>query len=299
MWVILGICSALALGVYDLAKKIALKENAVLAVLFIANIAGLLTLVPLIAAVHAFPDWAVSWGIHWQVLSWSEHSHVFLKAVIVNTSWVFAYVALKHLPLSIVAPIRASGPVWTLLGALILFAERPNAMQWLGLLVIIGSYFFFSLVGQKEGIHFKRNKWIWCIVAATAIGTISTLYDKYLIVNLGIDPFTLQAWFALYLVIIMGFITGFWWWPRRAEKPFRWSWWIPAIGALLIVADLVYFRAITDPDALIVILSALRRSSVVVSFALGAWIFSEHNPKAKAIALGGVLVGVLCILFAE
>ena len=298
MWVVLGIISALCLGVYDVAKKIALRENAILVVLFLANVAALIGLIPLVLFVQYNPETAVSWGVQWQPISLETHLHIILKAVIVNTSWIFSYIALKHLPLSIVAPIRASGPVWTLLGALLLFAERPDLWQWIGLITIIVSYLFFSLVGKKEGIHFAKNKWIWYIVLATMIGTISTLYDKYLIVNLGIDPFTLQIWFTLYLVLLMLAVIGVWWWPRRQIQVFTWRWSIIAIGVLLVVADLVYFRALQDPDALVVILSALRRSSVIVSFALGFVLFSEENPAPKAIALVGVLAGVLCILFA-
>ena len=299
MWVLLGIISALCLGVYDVAKKTALRDNAVLAILCCANIAGLLALLPLLLLVRSDPALAASWSIHWQELDLAGHLHIVLKAIIVNTSWLFAYVALKHLPLSIVAPIRASGPVWTLLGALLIFAERPDLWQWIGLITIIVSYFFFSLVGKKEGIHFGKNKWIWYIVLATMIGTISTLYDKYLIVSCGIDPFTLQMWFSLYLVVFMLLILVFWWWPRRQQQVFVWRWSIPCIGILLVAADLFYFRALHDPDALVVILSALRRSSVIVSFVLGAYLFKEENPKAKGLALAGVLAGVLCILCAE
>ena len=140
---------------------------------------------PLLLVVRVDSELASAWSVEWQELTMAGHLHIALKAVIVNTSWLFAYVALKHLPLSIVAPIRASGPVWTLLGAIILFAERPDLWQWIGLVTIIVSYFFFSLLGKKEGIQFSKNKWIWYIVLATMIGTISTLYDKYLIVNCG------------------------------------------------------------------------------------------------------------------
>ncbi len=299
MWVLLGIVSAFGLGVYDVAKKVALRDNAVLAVITLANIAGFLTLLPILAWVHFSPEAAAAMQMQWQVLTFTEHAHCFLKAMIVNTSWVFAYCALKYLPLSIVAPIRASGPVWTLIGALIIFGERPDLLQWIGLIIILISYFAFSLLGSKEGIHFKSNKWVWCIFLATMIGTISTLYDKYLIVNIGMHPFTLQFWFSLYLALIMLVLTAVWWWPRRQQQGFTWRWSIPCIGALLVFADFLYFRAITDPDALIIILSALRRSSVVISFVLGAYLFKEHNPRQKGLALAGVLAGVLCILLSN
>ena len=69
------------------------------------------------------------------------------------------------------------------------------------------------------------------------------------------------------------------------------------IGILLAVADGSYFVAVGDSDALIIILSVLRRCSVVISFAFGAVLFREVNKRKKAWVLGGILAGVLLIVF--
>jgi len=52
-----------------------------------------------------------------------DHVKVLIKAVIVLSSWISGYFALKHLPLTITGPIKASQPVLTLLGAMLLFGE--------------------------------------------------------------------------------------------------------------------------------------------------------------------------------
>jgi transporter family protein len=297
MWIYLGIISSLFLGFYDVSKKHALKENAVLAVLFFSTISGALLMLPEFALSILAPNQAERLGLYVPLLAWRDHIHFFMKALIVSTSWVFAYFGFKHLPISIVSPIRASGPVWTLLGAVVLFQETPNRMQWTGLFLIIFSYYIFSLIGGKEGIRFHKDKWVFFIFLSTLIGTFSSLYDKYLIQKRGYTPMAVQAWYFVYLVLILGIVFLVFWWPvRKRLTPYRWRWSVPAIGLFLMVSDFVYFRALEYPGALIVLLSAIRRSNVVISFLVGSLLFKDVNIPQKAFALIGVLAGVLCIV---
>lgn len=299
MWITLGLISSLLLGFYDISKKHALRENAVLPVLFLSVVCGFIPLPFIAAASRGFPELMQQVHLYLPTAPPGAHLHIFIKAVIVSTSWVLAYFAMKHLPITIVSPIRASGPVWTLVGALVIFHERPDPLQWAGMAIIFTSYYVFSLAGRKEGLVFHRSLWILFIFLATLIGTLSTLYDKYLINQLRYDPMLVQFWFAFYNMALLGFFTVIFWWPRRAGfTPFQWRWSIPLIGLLLLVADLAYYHAVHDPDALIVILSILRRSSVVISFTAGAIFFGDANLGHKAWALAGVLVGIVLIVLA-
>jgi bacterial/archaeal transporter family protein len=297
MWIYLGIISSLFLGFYDVSKKHALKDNAVLAVLFLSTASGALWMLPEIALSAFWPARAVHFGLYVPILGLRDHVHFFAKAFIVAASWIFAYFGFKHLPISIVSPIRASGPVWTLAGAMILFQEMPNRIQWIGLFLIIFSYYIFSLIGGREGIRFHRDKWVFFIFLSTLIGTCSSLYDKYLIQRREYSPMAVQAWYFVYLVLILGIVFLIFWWPvRRKHTAFQWRWTVAAIGFFLMVSDFVYFRALQDPRALIVLLSAIRRSNVVVSFLVGSLVFRDVNIPQKALALAGVLAGVLCIV---
>ncbi len=300
MWIYLGLISAVLLGLYDVCKKHALNHNAVLPVLFLSTVAGFLPMPFFWAGSRLAPDFMLHIACYVPVATLSEHLHLLLKAFIVSVSWVLAYFAMKHLPISIFSPIRASGPAWTLIGALLIFHERPLLIQWAGIAVIFCSYYAFSLIGREEGVIFHRSKWILYIFLATLIGSISTLYDKYLIQQLGYTPMLVQFWFAFYNVALLGpFVACVWWPKRKAYTPFQWRWSIVLIGLLLIVADFVYFNAVKNPDALIVVLSMLRRSSVVVSFAVGASLFGDVNRRRKAWALAGVLAGIFLILMSS
>lgn len=299
MWIYLGLVSAVLLGLYDVCKKHALNRNAVLPVLTLSTVAGFIPMLALWTASRLSPETMQAAGWFVPNASAVEHLLLLLKSFIVCTSWVLAYFAMKHLPISISTPIRSSGPAWTLLGATLLFHERPTSLQWAGIAVIFVSYYAFSVAGRKEGVVFHRSIWILFMFLATFVGTISTLFDKYLLQQRELPTLLVQFWFSFYNMVLMLLFTGAAWWPRRKQfTPFAWRWSIAGIGLLLIAADFVYFTALENPDALVVILSLLRRSSVLVSFGIGAALFNEANRTRKAWALAGVLAGVLLIVLA-
>jgi len=295
LWIFLGLISCLFLGFYDIAKKYSLKDNAVIPVLFFASATGSALFLPFIVASHS--GWLPEPSLFFVPnITWQVHGLILMKSLLVGASWIFAYFALRQLPLTIVTPIRATGPIWTLLGALIVYHESYNWQQWVGITLVLFFFYMFSLAGNKEGIRFKNNRWIYFILIATLLGSISTLYDKYLIAHY--PRMAVQAWFSVYMIPVFFPFLAFLWFPRRKKGfPFQWRWSIVVIGILLTIADFAYFYALTDDRALITILSVLRRTSVVISFVGGAILFKEGNIKHKAWALAGILAGVLLVVF--
>ena len=222
------------------------------------------------------------------------HLLVILKAFIVLSSWICGYFGLKHLPLSLVGPINATRPVLVLVGATLIFGERLNGYQWIGVLLTILSIFLMSRAGKKENIDFKSNKWVWCLAGAVLMGAISGLYDKFIMKQL--CPMFVQSWFNLYQMVIMAVICGLLWYPRRHEStPFTWRWSIPLISLFICIADFAYYTSLDNPESMISVVSLVRRSSVIVSFACAALIFKEKNLRAKAIDLALILLGMAFI----
>jgi transporter family protein len=227
----------------------------------------------------------------------TAHLHLLNKAVIVSSAWVLGFYAMKNLPISIASPVGAIGPVWTLLGALILFHEHLTTTQYIGFAVMAVSYYLLSSIGDKEGIRFHSNKWILFILLASILGAASALYDKYLISSLGYPPLVVQAWFLIYLVPVLGLAAGLFRLHRcKDNTPFAWKWSIPVIAVTLILADVLYFRALAYPGSLISMLSIIRASCVLVSFFVGGILFCELRLRSKAIALAGIIIGMCLIL---
>ncbi len=294
MWIFLAIGSAFFLGIYDIAKKKSLGNNNVLMVLGINTLICSLIFIPfiLLSRFQAIPEGSLFFVPSGTL---KEHFLIFLKAVLVLSSWILSYYGLKHIPITIAGPINATRPVIVLIGALTIFGERLNLYQWIGVIIGLFSFFMLSLTGKKEGINFYKDKWIFCCVGGTLLGALSGLYDKKLLMD--IDPMFVQSWFLLYQCAMMFFIIkGIESGPRRERTAFNWHWAIIIIAVSLCTADFLYFYALSMDDSMISIVSMLRRSSVVVSFGYGALVLKEKNIKDKAIDLALVLMGLLFLV---
>lgn len=292
MWLLLAFCSAALLGFYDVFKKKSLSNNAVLPVLALNTLFSSIIFIPFILLSHFAPQMLQD-SIFYVPDSggWEVHKFILLKSFIVLSSWAFGYFGMKHLPLTIVGPINATRPVMTLVGAMLIFGERLNLYQWIGVFMAVISFFMLSRSGKKEGIDFKHDRWIWFVVLAAVLGAVSGLYDKYLMGRF--NNMQVQAWYNIYQLFMMGGVLMFLWWPKRkTSTPFRWDWCIILISVFLSAADFVYFYALSMEDSMISIVSMVRRGGVVVSFLFGAMMFHEKNLRSKAIDLLLVLIGM-------
>lgn len=291
MWLGLAFLSAFFLGCYDINKKMSVHNNAVIPVLLLNTFFCTLFLLPLYLLSRLDSSLVENTIFFVPTVDFEAHLYIILKSLIVLSSWIFGYFAVKHLPLTITGPINATRPVMTLVGALLIFGERLNFYQWIGVLLTIVSFFLLSATGKKEGINFRQNKWIFFIFIAAILGAASGLYDKYLMQR--ISSTSVQFWYNLYQCIMMFVILIILWYPKRKNTTaFSWKWSIILVSLFLTIADFVYFYALTDPDAMISIVSMVRRSSVVVSFIGGIFFFHEKNLKGKAIDLILIIIGM-------
>lgn len=291
MWLILAFVSAALLGLYDVAKKQAVKDNAVPTVLLLNTLFSSLLFLPVIISSECDLGWFEATIFDVEPQGLRQHLLIILKSAIVLSSWIFGYFGIKHLPLTLVGPINATRPVIVLVGAMLLFGERLNALQWIGVLLALMSIFMLSRAGKKEGIDFTHNRWILCVAAAAILGAASGLYDRYIMQEL--EPLFVQSWYNIYQLTMMAMAVSAIYLLQPSRTPFHWSWAIPLISLFLSAADLAYFVALSNEEAMISVVSMIRRGSVVVSFACGAMLFHEKNLRAKAIDLAFILVGML------
>lgn len=291
MWITLAVISALGLGIYDIFKKTSLRGNNVLTVLLLNTVFGAALMSPVV--VGNIIDG--SWGFGGNAAS---HLLILLKSGIVLASWTMGYFAMKHMPLTITGSINATRPVLVLVGALLIFGERLNALQWVGIVLGFMSLFLISRIGRKEGFSLTGSKWIWLALGATVMGAVSGLYDKYLLRSL--PALEVQAWYSLYQVAIMAATIAL---LRRSghadSTPFRWRWTIPCIALFLTAADLAYFYCLSLPGAMISVVSMIRRGSVLVSFLYGAVVLREKHIGLKLIDLAILLLALVLLVVAS
>ena len=290
MWAVLAFMSAALLGCYDFFKKVSLKDNSVVKVLFLNTLFSSLLFSPFIllsrTGVISHGELYVPEG------DAVTHLQLMLKAVIVLSSWLCGYIGLKHLPITIASPIQSTRPVMVLLGALLIFGESLNAWQWAGIAIAVLSMFLLNRSGKREGIDFTSNRWVAFVVMAAVLGAVSALYDKYLMRSM--KPIFVQSWFNLYQCLLMGglvlLLNAFA--PSLRGGRFHWRWSILMISLFLAMADFCYFSSLAQEGALIAVVSMIRRGSVVVSFLFGAFILHEKNLRRKAFDILLILTGL-------
>ena len=300
MWTLLAFISALCLGFYDISKKIALRENKVIDVLTISVcVSALFLSIPLILS-RLCPQIMLETHFYVPHLDSTAHVYTILKSMIVLSSWAFAYISLKHLPLSVVSPMQATRPMWTLVGALFIFREHLNSWQWVGVLLAIGSIFVFSFKNKQDirnNLHNEDKRYYICLVLAILLGACSGLYDKYLMRRY--DHNAVQVYYTFYQAIMM-LIT---WviFNRKNLSPLSRLQDIKKIGVIvmislfLIVSDNVYMLALRDPDSMIAVVSTIRRGGAVIGFAYGLLFLKEPDPWRKLCCMAGILAGLVCL----
>jgi drug/metabolite transporter (DMT)-like permease len=291
-WVAATLLSAFFLGIYDLCTKHSVRGNAVTPVFFFSTLTGALVWVALLAADRIHPG-CLPGCLVTDAPTWRQHLQLLLKSAIVAASWVGTYYALKHLPLSLASPVRATSPLLTLAGAILFLGERPTWLETLGILTTLVSFVGLSVAGTKEGVHFHRDKWFWSLIVGNIFGAVSALYDKYLLGTLHFSVPTVQCWFSIYLVVLFAPFSLGWklrLWPRN---PFVWRWSIPFIALALLLADYAYFWALHRPDSLVAVVMSLRRANTLVAFAGGLLLFKEVNGWKKLPAVIGILAGIV------
>lgn len=305
MWVALAFVSALCLGFYDISKKVALRDNSVVDVLTASVlISSCILLVPLLLSRLA-PSLMTETAFFVPMLDLRGHLLTVLKSVIVLSSWLCAYLALKHLPISIVSPWQATRPMWTLIGAMLIFGERLNPWQWTGVLLAIGSIFAFQLSTfnvQRSTFNVQHSTlnikhYYVALALAIIIGAGSGLYDKY-IMRL-YDHNAVQVYYTLYQAVMM--IVFCYIHHRRHPSTLdsRLSTLLPIalISVFLVISDNVYMLALQDPDSMIAVVSTIRRGGTVIGFAYGLIFLKEKDPYKKVLCMLGILAGLICLAF--
>ena len=287
MWTAWILSSALFLALYDVSKKASVRNNAVLPVLLVSSASGTAAYVAALWAAGGVPAAAA--------VSSGDLALILAKSLIVGTSWVLTYCALRTLPVTIATPIRASAPALVFVVAFFLYGERPTIVQGAGMLLVFAGYWAFGWAGRHEGIDFLRSHAVWFAVGGMCMSAVSSLWDKFILQKCAIPVETVQFWFQGGLVAMYALLLAMRSALPVARDGFEWRWSIPLTGVLLVAADWLYFHGLAIPDVSIAAGSLLRRFSVVITFVLGALFFRERNLRRKGMALAAILTGVVLL----
>ena len=279
MWLWLSVGSALLLGIYDVFKKQALKRNGVYWILLSATALTTLFLTPFLSAGPL-----------------QDHLRLMVKAVLVTVSWVSGLKAMGCLPLTTVSTIKASRPMFVVIFSIILFGERLNLLQWLGVAVVMTALFLSSRSKHHETDKKTSAKGISLMAVSVLSGAASALWDKHIMQHM--EPLFVQSWTNLYVTILLAILLLVQYLTDKEHfQPFAWDWRILLISVFITVADAMYFFAVKQPDALLSIISMIRRCSVLITFLGGVLILKEGHVRDKALDMVLMMAGVALLLW--
>jgi len=190
---------------------------------------------------------------------------------------------------SIVYPLaRGSGPLLSVILAILLLGERPSALGLLGAAVVVTGVFVIGFAGGIAGAARARAGIFWGLAVGVAIA-VYTLWDAYAVTDLGVPPG------AHMLAIALGQLAIFTPYVLRDRAALRLE--LARSGKAALVAGLLgqlsYLVILVAFQLAPVALVAPGREVSVVLVGLAGWLlFKEPHPVQRLIGCVIVIAGV-------
>lgn len=290
-WALYGISAGLILGLYDIFTKHAMTNNGVFAIVLWSSAFGALSWIVAGAAFSMSGTDANIW--HTSVV---EQLWLVPKGIMMTLSWMLAYFAVRELSISFAGAVRASGPVLTFIGGLMVFGETLTWLQSLALGLSTVAYYIFAVVRRREGMTIHSARALLFMLGATLLSSLTTVYDKVLVQNLSLKVLPLQLYSALHRFVLSAIIAYVANLLTSRRQPLQWGWSVPLVGVAWVGAELAHFAAISDPDAQVAQLAIFRRASLVVAFAYSAVVFQETNIVAKSAMIALLILSIVFLV---
>lgn len=224
----------------------------------------------------------------WLVLAGAMGIHLAYK-------WLMAMAYERGAFTAVYPVVRGTGPLATVVFAMVLFGERYTAGQWAGLALLSGGIFGLALYNVlTERLDPQRLHRALGLAFATGILTgVYTAWDAYGI-RLAENPFTFLAWFFFVEGLVFP-VLGVFWWRAAPDRPPP----LPLLrrGLVGALTALVSFGAVMLATRLDAVgeAAALRETSVMFAALIGWLVLGDTmGPRRLAlmalIAIGAILV---------
>lgn len=281
-WILFTLLYAFLKGGREGMKKAALKKSSSTEILFFYTLIGVIFTLPGIKEALALEPKYILW--------------IFVKAAVVCTAWLFSFMALKNMSVSLYGIMDLSRMVFsTLLGVLIL-GESFTLPKAVGMILVVTG---LMLVNRKKEKTNERQVTLSVIMASllccffnSVSGTMDKVYMKYMTSS------QLQFWFMLFMTLIYGVIILI----RKEKisiKSVKTNFWIPLMSLSLIIGDKLLFEANANPDSEVTLMTVIKQSAVIVTVTVGCTVFKEKHFLYKILCTAVVLAGIFVALFVK
>ena len=191
--------------------------------------------------------------------------------------------------------IRGTGPLFTVIGAWLIFGETFTPVQWLGIAVLLTGIFGLAVYNLVH-IEVARETLVpalWLAVGTGALVALYTTYDAWGI-RATPDPFTFLAWFFVLTALDFPILAALRWRRMRHRPPLMPLIRLGAIGAVVAWGSFGSVMMATRLDK-VGEAAVLRETSTVFAALIGWLILGEKvGPRRLAlmalIAAGAVIV---------
>ncbi|TYP68768.1 multidrug transporter EmrE-like cation transporter [Stutzerimonas stutzeri] len=226
----------------------------------------------------------------WPVLAGAMGIHIAYKIAQAKTYQRGAF--------TVVYPVvRGSAPLVVVLVAMIVFDERFNAVQWVGLGLLVGGIFGLALNSLRK-LKVGRDTLVpalaWALITGVTVAAYTT-YDAWGI-RLAANPFTFLAWFFVLDGMFMPLLS----WrrlaalPRAEVAPLAARGMIGAVVAFASFGSVMLATRIDDVGR-----AAVLRETSTVFAALVGWVILGEKVGPRRIALMALIaLGAVIVEFA-
>jgi drug/metabolite transporter (DMT)-like permease len=271
----------LAGGLAHAAWNLVVKRSAVSGPLFVwlISAAASLVLVP-IGIVVAVVD----------PPSWPQLAVAALVSGILHVAYFLALQAgYRAGDVSVVYPLaRGTGPLLSVVFAIVLFAERPGPIGLVGAGLVVAGVVVIGLAGGRANWRTARPGVLWGLAVGVLIAAY-TLWDAHAVTALAISPILLNAGTSAMEAVLLSPLAV----RRRAEVAamIRRHWRDVLVVAVL--SPLSYILILFAMQLAPVSIVAPARELSVVFVALAGWLlFKEPHPAARLTGAVVVVAGV-------
>ena len=274
LWILFVFLYALLKGAREGMKKTALKKSSSSEILFFYTLIGFIFTLPSIGTALKLEPVYIFWA--------------FVKAAVCCTAWIFSFMALKNMSVSLYGITDLSRVVFSTALGIIVLGESFTIQKAIGVIFVIAGLMLLNMKKNTvaKGLTFPvlTAALLNCFFNAVS-GTMDKILMKY------VEAAQLQFWFMLFMAVIYGVIILI-----RKEKisvsHIKTNFWIPLMSLSLVIGDRLLFEANATPASQVTLMTVIKQSAVIVTVLTGWLVFKEKHVLYKLMCTAVVLTGI-------
>lgn len=279
LWILFIFIYSFLKGSREGMKKAALKKSSSSEILFFYTLIGFILTIPFSKEAFSLAPLYIF--------------YVFLKSAVVCTAWIFAFIAIDKMSVSLYGITDLSRMVFSTLLGVIVLGESFTLQKAIGVILVITGLMLANLKKTSSGTKEITLPVLIAVLLNCFLNAVSGTMDKVLMQHMLSSQ--LQFWFMLFTTLIYGAVLL----VRKEKisvKTLKTNYWIPLMSASLILGDRLLFEANASPLSEVTVMTVIKQSSVIVTVLTGWLVFKEKHILYKMMCTLIVLSGIFIAL---